>query len=54
MKKMAGAADAIAFYAELAEPFGHEWGLATPKEGLSACQIGRRAELSCWCKGGAS
>jgi hypothetical protein len=54
MRKMARAADAIPFYAELAEPFGHEWGLATPKEGLSSCQIGRRAEMLCGCKGGAS
>jgi hypothetical protein len=28
----------------VADPFGHEWGLATHKEDLSAREIGRRAE----------
>jgi PhnB protein len=31
-------------YAKVADPFGHEWGLATHKEDLSAREIGRRAE----------
>jgi PhnB protein len=31
-------------YAKLADPFGHEWGLATHKENLSAREIGRRAQ----------
>lgn len=30
-------------YAKVADPFGHEWGLATHKEDLSAREIGRRA-----------
>ena len=32
-------------YAKVADPFGHEWGLATHKEDLSAREIGRRAEM---------
>lgn len=48
-----GAADAIdsykrAFwgdrYAKVADPFGHEWGLGTHKQDLSAREIGRRAQ----------
>jgi PhnB protein len=31
-------------YAKVADPFGHEWGLATHKEDVSAREIGRRAE----------
>ncbi len=31
-------------YAKVADPFGHEWGLATHKEDLSAREIARRAE----------
>jgi PhnB protein len=31
-------------YAKVADPFGHEWGLATHKADLSAREIGRRAE----------
>ena len=31
-------------YAKVADPFGHEWGLATHKENLSAREIGRRAQ----------
>jgi uncharacterized glyoxalase superfamily protein PhnB len=31
-------------YAKVADPFGHEWGLATHKEDLSAREIGRRAD----------
>ena len=31
-------------YAKVADPFGHEWGLATHKEDLSASEIARRAE----------
>ena len=32
-------------YAKVADPFGHEWGLATHKENLSAREIGRRAQV---------
>ena len=32
-------------YAKVADPFGHEWGLATHKEDLSAREIGRRADV---------
>ena len=31
-------------YAKVADPFGHEWGLATHKEDLSAKQIGERSQ----------
>jgi uncharacterized glyoxalase superfamily protein PhnB len=31
-------------YAKVADPFGHEWGLATHKENLSAREIERRAQ----------
>jgi uncharacterized glyoxalase superfamily protein PhnB len=31
-------------YAKVADPFGHEWGLGTHKEDLSAREIGRRAQ----------
>jgi uncharacterized glyoxalase superfamily protein PhnB len=31
-------------FAKVADPFGHEWGLATHKEDLSAREIGRRAQ----------
>jgi PhnB protein len=31
-------------YAKVADPFGHEWGLATHKKDLSAREIGRRAD----------
>jgi uncharacterized glyoxalase superfamily protein PhnB len=31
-------------YAKVADPFGHEWGLASHKEDLSAKQIGERAQ----------
>jgi len=31
-------------YAKVVDPFGHEWGLATHKEDLSAREIARQAE----------
>ena len=31
-------------YAKVADPFGHEWGLATHKEDLSGKEIGKRAQ----------
>lgn len=31
-------------YAKVADPFGHEWGLATHKEDLSAREVRRRAQ----------
>jgi uncharacterized glyoxalase superfamily protein PhnB len=41
-------------YAKVADPFGHEWGLATHKEDLSAREIGRRAEAFFARRGGGS
>jgi uncharacterized glyoxalase superfamily protein PhnB len=31
-------------YAKVVDPFGHEWGLSTPREHLTPRQIARRAE----------
>ncbi len=31
-------------YGKVADPFGHEWGLATHKENLTAREIGKRAQ----------
>jgi uncharacterized glyoxalase superfamily protein PhnB len=41
-------------YAKVADPFGHEWGLATHKENLSAREIGRRAQAFFAQRGGGS
>jgi PhnB protein len=41
-------------YAKVADPFGHEWGLATHKEDLSAGEIGRRAKAFFARMGGAA
>jgi PhnB protein len=41
-------------YAKVADPFGHEWGLATHKEDLSAREIGRRAAAFFSSMGGGS
>lgn len=39
-------------YGQLADPFGHEWRLATHKEDLTPEEIGRRSSAAF--KGGAS
>ncbi len=33
-------------YGKVADPFGHEWGLATHKEDLTPAEIGRRAKAA--------
>lgn len=33
-------------FGKLADPFGHEWGLATHKEDLTPEEIGRRAKAA--------